>query len=380
LVGVDHACHALKRSDILSPHYDRFMENTFARIDHDAQPPSDLMHRWAAQAGIAPAVADVQKWLTEALDREGHYADSHPTLRARLTALAAPAETLAEAPPPVHTSAAQAWLGPLADTLRSEFEARWASKIAAPWAERHHEAQQQRQRLGELRALVAPDSDEQLETLRLTLRLEPEADVRDTLAAFNAAHSDQPLGLLLEGLHRLDKDDRAGIALLERAIVLDPEASKPALERIHAFLILHKETAAAEACAERWRERDEMERLRQSQMEHLDPKHELAPHDLDDATLAAVQAVIQVQFGGQMPTYVRAIYLARRVIPVDPGVHQWLVGIELTWWGRQRDKQQEVVERLAVLDWPLPLLFVPLDGSYASLKKKFRALSGAQLI
>ena len=376
LVGVTHAQHALKRSNILGSRYEHFMEKVFERIDHDAQPPCDLMHRWAAQAGEAPAEADANKWLGDALDREGHYADSHPTLRARLTALALPEVMLAEAPPLIGTTAAQAWLGSLADTLRAEFEARWVSEVTEPWAERHNEVQQQRHRLAELRTLSAPDTNEQIEVLRLILRLEPGTDLRETLAAFNAAHSDHPLGLFLEGSHRLDKGEHAGIALLERTIAIDPEATKPALQRIHAFLVEHKETAIADTYAERWRARDAMETLRQSQIEHLDPKHDLAPHDLDAETLAAIQTVL----GDKAPKYVRAVYLARRVIPADPNVRQWLIGVELSWWGRQRNKQKTVIEKLVACEWPLPLLFVTLDGHYAPLKKKFRAQADARLI
>ncbi|MCL2344467.1 MAG: M48 family metallopeptidase [Desulfobulbus sp.] len=375
LVGVEHAQDALKRSNILGPRYALFMERTLARIDHEAQPPSDLMHRWAAQAGAAPAEAEAQKWLGDALDREGHYADSHPTLRARLAALALPEAAQAAAPPPLaNASAAQAWLGSLADTLRAEFEARWADNVAAPWAERYDEAQQERQRLAELRALPAPDADEQLEVLRLTLRLEPEADLREALAAFNAAHVDMPLGLFLEGSHRLDQGEPAGIDLLERAIAIDSEATKPALARIHAFLVERKETAAAEACAERWQARDRMEALRQAQIDNLDPKSELVAPDLDAATLAAAQAVL----GDNAPKHVSAIYLARRIIPADPGVRQWLIGVEISWWGRTRGKQKAIIDQLAAREWPLPLLFVAVDGSYAPLKKKFRALAGAR--
>ena len=79
---------------------------------------------------------------------------------------------------------------------------------------------------------------------------------------------------------RLDHDERAGLALLERAIALDPEATTPACEHAHAFLLKHREKQAAEPWAERWRRRDELETLRHQQLETIDTRHELAPHGL----------------------------------------------------------------------------------------------------
>jgi len=58
---------------------------------------------------------------------------------------------------------------------------------------------------------------------------------------------------------------------------------------------------------------------------------------------------------------------------------QLVMGVQLTWWGRRRGKQREVVDRLARLEWPVPLFLIALDGRYAPLRKKFRALADARL-
>lgn len=377
LVGAANAANALKRVNVVAPQHKRFMEQTFERIDHEAHPPQDLMVRWAAQATHAPADMDAQRWMDEALDREGHFTDSHPTLRARLTALSRSAEALHEPPPPVHgESAAQAWLGPLVEKLRTELQTRWAEHVAEPWADRHAEAHKQRQRLAELRALAAPDADQQLEAVRLTMRLEPGTDVLAALAGFNATHADHPLGLFLEGTARLDKGEREGLSLLDRAMVLDPEATKPACERAHAFLRERKVKDQAEAYAERWRVRDTLETDRSRQLQTIDAKHALAPHGLDASTIAAVKS----RLAGEALAHVAAVYLARRVIPADPSVVQLVMGVHLSWWGRRRAKQRTVVQRLAAIEWPVPLVFVTLDGQYAPMKKRFNALSDARLL
>jgi hypothetical protein len=138
LVGAHHAAHALMRVNIVGPRHRRFMAQTYDRIAHDAAPPTDVMQCWADEARCAPGEADATGWLREALDREGHFTDTHPTLRARLDALrhAAPGNVLPP-PPLAGSSAAQAWLGPLAPVLRDAFQRDWASRVEDAWKARH---------------------------------------------------------------------------------------------------------------------------------------------------------------------------------------------------------------------------------------------------
>ena len=377
LVGTANAVHALKRVNLLAPRHQRFMEQAFERIHHDAMPPRDLLQRWAAQAGEPPLPAEARRWLDDALDREGHFADSHPTLRARLAALSPEASTLQEPPPPLAgESAAQAWLGALAEALRGEFQARWAEQVAEPWAERHAEAQTLRQRLDELRHQDERDAEQEIEMLRLGLRMEPDTDTRAALADFNTRHPDHALGLFLEGAARLERGEHEGLPLLERAIGLDPEATKPACERAHAFLSRRGEPQAAQAWAERWRRRDALETQRAQQLQTLGPEDALAPHGLDADTLAAIRAVLAaVVLDG-----VSEAYVARRVIPADPGAVQLVMGLRLSWWNRRLGGQREVVNRLTARGWPVPLVFVTLDGRFAALREKFQAVAGAKLV
>ncbi|MET0544057.1 MAG: M48 family metalloprotease [Variovorax sp.] len=376
LVGQANAERALKRVSLIAPRHQRFMQKTFERMDSDAMPPQDLLQRWAATLVEAPAQPDARRWLDDALDRQGNVADTHPTLRARLAALR-PGELAMHEPPPAFEgmSAAQAWFGAGLQRLRRQLESRWAEQVAQPWSEQHAAVQQWRQRLHELRQIQERDSEQEIELLRLALRLEPDVDQRHALARFNAAHDQHPLGLFLEGMARLDKGQQEGLALLERAMALDPEATKPACERAHAFLIEHADAATAEQYAERWRQRDALEAKRAWQMDHVASSDALASHGLD----AEATRVIRGLLAGPQLRYVAAIFVARRIIPADPIVRQFLVGVELTWWGRRRGKQREVVDRLAAIEWPMPVVVVSIDGQYAKLKRSFESLGDAHL-
>lgn len=376
LVGAGPAAHALKRVNLITPQHERFLEQTFNRITHDPTPPGDLMQRWAAVATQSAAEPDAERWLGQALDREGHFTDSHPTLRARLAALAPAGEQVQDLPPAVQgASAAQAWLGSMADTLRGEFQARWAEQVAEPWAERHAKALQQRARLSVLREQATRSSEEEMERIQLILNLHPDEDTRADLAAFNAAHADHPLGLFLEGSVRLDKGEPEGLALLDRAATLDPEATKPAAQRAYAFLLERRQKDEAEVYAERWRARDALETLRTQQLQNLDAKDSFVQHGLPEDQVSAVKR----QLGGKAREHIAEVYLVRRPIAADPSSLQWVLGLRISWWGRRRGKQSEVVDRLAAMEWPVPLVFVTLDGRFAPWLKKLRAVSGARV-
>ncbi|MBQ5946834.1 hypothetical protein, partial [Massilia sp. ST3] len=130
----------------------------------------------------------------------------------------------------------------------------WAREVAEPWSLRHAEIQGERTRLRELRALAQPDPAQQLEMLRLTMRHEPATDVCAPLAAFNARNAGHALGLYIEGVARLERGEREGLALLERAMQADPEATEAACERAYAWLREQGEAELAESYVRRWRE------------------------------------------------------------------------------------------------------------------------------
>jgi Zn-dependent protease with chaperone function len=274
LVGPRHVRHALKRVNLIAPHHRSFMEQAYARADDEPAPPSDLMQRWADLGRAGEQEAASRRWLDEALDREGHFTDTHPTLRARLAALPADAAGNADgfddavadamgALPPLldGQSASQAWFGAALDGLRAEMQQRWSAHVAEGWRERHEKIQADRARLRELRTLPERDTAAEFEMLHLSMRHEPELDPRAALAEFNAANPDHPGGLFLEGMALLDKDDDAGLARLDRAMTLDADAIKPGCERAYAFLMARGENERAETYAERWRAYDALARI-----------------------------------------------------------------------------------------------------------------------
>ena len=375
LVGADAAARALKRVNLVAPQYEAFMGLTFERIREDAAPPDDLGQRWAQQATLPPNPEDAQRWLAEALDRERQVSDTHPVLRARLQALPGLSEDLQVAPPPLQgDTAAQAWLGALLPDLRERLQAAWANRVAGPWTERHQDVQRKLQRLQALRGQAERDDAETFELLRLQTELEPAVDMREAWAGFNAAHPDHAAGLFFEGAERLFHGDETGLPLLESALAKDADYLKPAAERAHAFLAKRKDEAGAERWAERWRLRDAFETQRQIELKTADVQHTLHAPDLDEATLQQLRTMV-----AGATEHVAALYLARRELPSDPSAKTYLLGIELTWWGRRRGKAQAVVDRMVALAWPMHLFVCTLEGQYADFKGPLTKLPGTRL-
>jgi Zn-dependent protease with chaperone function len=377
LVGAQAAADALKRVNLASPRYDSFLNQTLERIRDQPQPPRDLMARWANEAGTELAADNAQRWLSQALARETSLADTHPALAARLSALPGQAETMNTQPRPRQgPSAAEAWLGALLPTLHDNFQTAWAERVTQPWRERHGEIQQQRSRLAALRSQAERNPDEELERLQLQVQLEPGTDWRDALAAYNTDHPGRPGALYLEGVLRLDNDDEGGIALLERAMALDVDATKPACERAYSHFKQRGDDTRAEAFAERWRQRDAFENQRQQDASRLNTRHVVKPHGLGGEARAAVQQLLsRVDHDG-----IDSAYLVRRELPSDPSIETYVLGVKLTWWARQRNRQQAIVDRLAQLEWPIHLMLCTLDGDHADYGATLQRVVGAKVI
>lgn len=374
LVGTGPAANALKRINISAARYERFVEHTFGAIRDSAQPPRDLGLRWASLAPLASAEDEAPRWLQQALQRASQLDDTHPALRDRLRALSGQAESEQLPAPLQGPSAAVAWLGTSAASLRETLQRQWHERVAAPWAERHQALQAGLQRLAELEARVAPSVEEEVERLRLRVELRPEGDHVPALAEFNARHAEQPLTLYLEACQRLLREDEAALALFERAIALDPDAIKPACERAYAFLS-RRNDPRAEIWRERWNERHALELARDEQANRLDLAHELRAADLPAPVLAQLRALLAEGRKG-----VKRAYLVRRVLPADPSVATFVLALQLSGWARFRDQGAAIVKRLAELEWPVHLLVCTLEGRYKPLRRRLKALPGAELV
>jgi Zn-dependent protease with chaperone function len=368
LVGAAAAASALKRVNLGAAYYERFMERTFEAIGDAPKPPADLSMRWAGVAANPPT-DDAQRWLQAALERRAQLADTHPVLRDRLDALGEAAADVVPCALP-GTTAAQAWLAGSLPELREALQHQWLARISEPWQARHEAIRQQRGRLDVLRGMAEPSVAEHLERLQLELRLHPGGEHGPVLAAFNATHADHAGGLFLQGEWQLAHGDEAGLALMERAAALDAEAIKPMCERAHAFFKQRNDTRA-DLYEQRWNERQGLENECARQRRQIEPSHELLAPTLPGASIDQVKALLQTHGKG-----VAQAWLARRVLPADPSVQTYVLGLRLTWWAARRGRGGAIVERLAANEWPMHMLLFALDGTCKPVEKRLRAVDG----
>lgn len=205
--------------------------------------------------------------------------------------------------------------------------------------------------------------------------LEPGRDLREALAQFNATFADNPSALYLEGCVRVAHGEGAGIALLERTMTLDPEATKPACEQVHGYLVARAQEDAAERYAMLWRERDAFEARRAAEYETFDVRHALVAPDAEDEAVQRVHALLaQLSL-----SHLAGLFFARRVLPSDAGMQTYVLAVRLTWLGRRLGRQKAIVDRLAAIEWPVHLFLLTLDGQYAKLLKQLRGVPGTKL-
>ncbi len=376
LVGAGVAANALKRVHLTSARRELFMKEVIDGVGTHDQPPADLAERWAHQVGVDPGPEQAGTWLREALMRPSDLADTHPALMQRLRALQFDASSEDALPAPIDgASAARAWLGPHLQTLRSEIQGEWRERVSPGWVQHHHSIQSQRERLATLTALPEPDVNEVIELIRLRMQLEPAGDHLAALQDFNAQHPDHAMGLFLEGDVRLSKDDESGLAALDRAMQLDPAATKPACEIAFAFLKKRQDDAGAEVYGERWKAREQLEQRQAKELSTLDVSHTLrSPQELDP--LDRDKAVAIVRTAGSA---VKRAYFARRVLPSAPDHLTYVLALELSAWARLRKRHASIVQQMAQHQWPVHVMVCTLHGAQAALKDKLTALPGAAL-
>lgn len=381
LVGAQVAASALKRVNLASASYERFMGAVFQGIGEQPQPPRDVALRWAEQAqdGAVGDADAAQSWLQVALDRRTDLADTHPALTQRLQALVSGEPRLTELPEPLGgTSAAQTWLGADLARLRDLVQQEWLQNVAKPWEERHKAIGAQRERLAELKAMSSLNADQELELIRLRIQLEPDMaeDHLAQLQDFNARHVDHALGLYVEATTRLGRDDEAGLAMLERVMALDATAAKPACEAAYAFLQRVGDGQRAQTYAERWRARDELERRQAQEMSQLSVHHPVA----NPAALTGDQRREAVRIVRKVGQGVKRAYIARRVMPSAPPESSYVVMLELTWMARLRRQHAAIVQRFAREPWPMHVVLCTAHSTYAPLKAKLTELPDARLL
>jgi Zn-dependent protease with chaperone function len=362
LVGAPAAGRALVRVNLAAQ---RLHGEFWPRIDRLAlvqpEPPAAL-YAEMARSLAEPAASDAEG-LARALASTPTLDDTHPVLSLRLSALGVPAELAP--PPPV--SAAQAWLGPLADQLQAEFDQDWHRWVGERWSQRHqgHAAARERH------AVLAAQRDEggqsppeRLEWAQLCEQLGHDGDVLPLYEEALAAAPDSAAALWSVASLHLERDDPAGLPLAERAIALDPEFEPRALQLMADFHYRRNEDAAHDAVAQRLRAWHARQARHDAERGKLGKSDRYRPHDLAPGERDALEAAFRSH--GK----IKKAWVVRKEVPGGGPPHFVVV---VDWRGMVLSSESELERLVALLELPGSVFVLEKPGNGANARRVIKA-------
>jgi hypothetical protein len=373
VAGRDALASALVRSS-LTPHA---LGEVWERVERspwvDEEPPTPYASM-RSRLATAP-VGDAEAWLADELtDVDSTW--THPTLAQRLVAIGVTELELPLGQPPAATAAEA--LGAEIDAIVAEADRRWQAWAGSAWSKARARALAAESRLEELAAIERPTADELRERGELTAAVLGDAAARPVFEELVRRRPDDGVGLLHLGAARLADDEVEGLALLERAVAIDPHATPSAAAAAVAFCV-HTDRLAE---ADRWRARavtyQALAAQAQSERSRVGSADEVLPHDLPAATVDRAAAVFARH-------QVARAYMAKkqlRTFPADDPV--FVVGVAMRYRaGRLERRRRLSADVQAIANEITPVLggartwVVPLTPHYRQLFWRMSRIDGA---
>ena len=368
LVGADSMGQALVRTDLAARRLSsRFWPDVQRLNLVQAEPPASLFGSMAsAVRGSDEGDADALKL---ALEASSNLDDTHPTLTQRLRALGVSAR-LPESP---ERTAAEALLGPLADTLQAQFDASWHESAKPGWAVRYQQHAEGRERLQQLRTLRgerALDAAEAVQYAVLVDDLEPNEDAAPLFEAALELDANDALAHYRLGVLLLEKDDRAAAEHLEAAMRADADAMPHAL---HLLASLH-ERRGDDAALDAIRARQEAYFRSQQQAvaarQELGKKDTLEAHGLDAATADATRN--QIAAHGK----IGKAWVVRKRVPGDEHYPHFILMVE--WRGIVAAEEKQLQRLLDAIELP-GTIFAVTTSVGSGIAKRVKRAAGAPM-
>ena len=248
---------------------DMYWRDLWKAAETEPRPPARAVSDAMTRAAARPDEERFGFWAYSALHEPTDTADTHPSLRERVTALlAAEASTADEEPwirllrlaferptppedPPVR--AAPLYLGPVLPRLASEMDAEWQRTVAENWSARHAYCQRARQQLEQLdrhaagSALSPEDAWQRAELTTEFRGVEQAEPLYRELVERAPLHAGARFAL---GNILLNRGDASGVEQIERAMTIDPAFVLPGAQVVANYFTLsgrHDEAATYRA-------------------------------------------------------------------------------------------------------------------------------------
>jgi Zn-dependent protease with chaperone function len=360
-----------------------------ARIVDEPTPPRAAFSGYVEQMPAELPLDIAIQWLAAGLCVESDVDDPHPALAARLEALgglpsdgaafSAMAHDLARPISPEATAAAH-YLGALASSIATELDDRWRGKASASWKDRHRHLARAREGLRELASSAEKTPltpDQQFLVADWTEDLQGSETALPLVKALVQNNPDHASGLFMLGRVLLARSDDAGIAYLERAMQIDPNAAGQASSLIAGHL--KRVGRRQESIAYRVRAEASMAEEAAARAERRSiAKHEkLSTADLDESALVRLREQL-----AQYPQIGRA-WLGRKVTYHAPDLPFYVLGISQSsaWWRFVSEGSRTyLVRKLAEeLELPAGTLVIVFDQKRKWLRRALRKLPNSEV-
>lgn len=370
IAGVENTASALLRVHVL---YQLEKECLHAHIQQrvatEPTPMQDKSAVWQSIVNQTLAPDTLHRYIDLAYTYETNHLDTHPAIKDRLKAIGVELETLKTLPRADNsTSAADAWLGAELPHFTHKLDQEWQSSIEQNWSARHQDIQAQTTTLNELLAKETLSADEQWQVIAIKEDLTPDEPQRSAIEAFVQQYPEHLQGRYRVGVYKLLDDDETGIDDLEYVMAQDESAILAACEQAYHYYAA-KNPARADEYLQRYQARANKLQAIHQELSTLTPAATLAQHDLDDATVQQIRAVIASDAKD-----IKRVYLLKRVLDADNTKGDYLLAFEMPTFSLT-DPSKKVIERLVSKEFPIHLFIVSLkSGAFKPFKKRIKKL------
>jgi hypothetical protein len=355
---------------------EKFWPDLYNRANDEPEPPVApfVQMKKAIEAGIEPE--QVEKWIDEAMRATTGSQNTHPCLADRLSAMG----ERPRPPSPVSETAAEHFFGKSFKGLLVALNQQWKDWIINGWKERYAEAQQAKERLGELEKKAEGEplcAEELWERACLIEEYRPRESaflIYEEVLRVDPEHAGASF---MVGRQLLLNEDEMGIPLIEQAMSREEQYLLPGCELAYDFLMHKGRSQEAEIYykrAERQSQRYEMAREERARLRGDD---KYISHGLQKEHIESLSEQLS-----EYPQVAEA-HLVRKQLEHYPEYPLYVLGITVrgAWYKYKSEIEDEKLAQLLAqeLRFDSEFFVIIYPAADADLEKVMRNIPGSRV-
>ncbi|MBR8831619.1 MAG: hypothetical protein N5P05_003109 [Chroococcopsis gigantea SAG 12.99] len=356
-----------------------FWQSIYEQVKIESEPPGQPFYLLGQMLAKDLKFDRAREWLESSLNLKTDFADTHPCLSDRLTALGVDPRTAPILLSPVNQTAASI-LGENLQALTEELNRQWQIAVRFQWKEKHSQFQIDQQRLQVLdegargRTLLIEEAWEQAQ---LTHEVRSESAAVSLLKNLIKRDENHVGANYLLGQILLSQQDGAGRDYLERAMAKDPYIYINACQLLCDFLALQGETQEVRRLRQKAEKHYEQILLAQQERSSVRPDDRFLPHDLSWEIIKDLrQQLTQHQ-------EIKEAYLVRKMVKIFPEVPFYILAIvrrSSAWELNGHERDREMIDNVARnLRFRGEMWVTALSKSQSNLLKTIRRIEDSNI-